>query len=102
MKYVITESQFVKFNKELANVGPLSEVIEEIIGDTLNKPNICDYVVVYIPDTDSGKDLYAVLIMVKIPMYSLDVEITKLIQSYIGIRPIVMVNDNYNCKKPQN
>ena len=96
MKYIITEEQHKKLFNKIGKVeGPLTNTIEEVITDLMDDPNVCDYIVTYV----EGADMYAILVMTNLPMsYTFEKTIKKLIVNYIGITPLVLVNDSYGCK----
>jgi len=103
MKYVITESQFGKIFKREGDEGPLTNVIYSIIEDVLNEPIVCDYVVTYVEGRGDFSEMYAILILTKLPMSSsFERKVANLVKNFIGISPLVLVNDNYECEKPQN
>ena len=103
MKYVISESQFGKIFKRDNNSGPFNKTIYNLLEDTLYDPNICDYVVTYIEGNNNIGDIYAILIVTRLPTSSsFERKIEKLVSNFIGISPLVMANDNYECKKPEH
>lgn len=103
MKYVISESQFGKMFKRDNNPGPFTKTIYNLLEDTLDDPNICDYVVTYVEGSDNIGDIYAILIVTRLPTSSsFERKIEKLVSNFIGISPLVMANDNYECKKPEH
>jgi hypothetical protein len=98
MKYVISESQFGKMFKRDNNPGPFTKTIYN-----LDDPNICDYVVTYVEGNNNIGDIYAILIVTRLPTSSsFERKIEKLVSNFIGISPLVMANDNYECKKPEH
>jgi hypothetical protein len=99
MKYIITEEQLrntiKKFNKEKIERDKMSDVMEELVLRFFeNKTPICDVVAVKVPKTSD----YLVLVLTsKYVGNSTENRIAKYIEDYIGIRPMVLLNQSQNC-----
>ena len=102
MKYIITEQQLKntikKFNKENIERDKLSNIMEELVlrffENTFFESPVCDVVAVKVPKTSD----YLVLVLT--PKYignSIETRIAKYIEDYIGIRPMVLLNQSQNC-----
>jgi len=102
MKYIITEQQLKntikKFNKENIERDKLSDIMEELVlrffENTFFESPVCDVVAVKVPKTSD----YLVLVLTsKYVGNSTENRIAKYIEDYIGIRPMVLLNQSQNC-----
>jgi hypothetical protein len=99
MKYIITEQQLKntikKFNKENIERDKLSNIMEELVLRFFeNSSPVCDVVAVKVLPTPE----YVVLVLT--PNYignSIENRIAKYIEDYIGIRPMVLLNQSQDC-----
>ena len=97
MKYIISEEQLKttikRFDRERANKGKLSQVIEELVLNYFEYP-ICDVIAIKIPNSD----IYAVLILTPQRIRNeVSFEISSYVENYIGIKPMVIIQDSQDC-----
>ena len=99
MKYIITEEQLrntiKKFNKENIERDKLSDVMEELVLRFFeNRSPVCDVVAVKVPKTSD----YLVLVLTsKYHGDSTENRIDNYIDSYICVKPMVLLNQSQNC-----
>jgi len=88
MKYIITESQIKKFNKENINQGKYGKDIDRLVLSYLDSDSICDMVTINVDD------MYSTLILYNGPSpLRLETKLMKFIQEFIPARVFVMVTD---------
>lgn len=88
MKYIITESQIKKFNKENINQGKYGKDIDKLVLSYLDSDSICDMVTINVDD------MYTTLILYNGPSpLRLETKLMKFIQEFIPARIFVMVTD---------
>ena len=97
MKYIISEEQLKttikRFNRERANKGELSQVIEELVLNYFEYP-ICDVIAIKIPNSEE----YVVLILTTQSIRNeVSFKISRYIENYIGINPMVIIQDSQDC-----
>jgi hypothetical protein len=104
MKYIITEQQMrtmtKRFKKDDVDRGELGPAIEELVlnffENTFLKSPVCDLVAIKHPKTSE----YIVLILT--PTFQgnqIESRIARYIENFIGVNPMVMVNQSQNCDK---
>ena len=90
MKYIITESQIKKFNKENINQGKYGKDIDRLVLSYLDSNSVCDVITINIEDGD----MYSTLILYNGPSpLRLETKLMKFIQEFIPARVFVMVTD---------
>ena len=88
MKYIITESQIKKFNKENINQGKYGKDIDRLVLSYLDSDSICDIVTINVDD------MYSTLILYNGPSpLRLETKLMNFIQEFIPARVFVMVTD---------
>jgi len=97
MKYIISEEQLKttikRFDREKANKGKLSQVIEELVLNYFEYP-ICDVIAIKIPNSEE----YVVLILTTQSIRNeVSFKISRYIKNYIGINPMVIIQDSQDC-----
>ena len=99
MKYIITEEQLKKvikkFNKENANSDKLSDVMEELVLRFFeNRSPVCDVVAVKVPES------YEYIVLILTPNFHgnrTEYRIADYIDNYIGVKPMVLLNQSQSC-----
>lgn len=88
MKYIITESQIKKFNRENINQGKYGKDIDRLVLSYLDSDSICDIVTINVDD------MYSTLILYNGPSpLGLETKLMKFIREFIPDRVFVMVTD---------
>lgn len=91
MKFIVTESQIRKFNKENLNKGKFGDAIEQIILTYLEPSSICDMAVF---QSENDKDFYIGLIIFNGPSrYDLSGKLEKFVKQFIPLNIMIMVSD---------
>jgi nucleoid-associated protein YejK len=98
MKYIITELQIdstvKQLNKDKAEKGKLSKIIEELALSFLGDKEICDIVAT---ETD-----HTYILLILIPEwigYKVDEKLEKHIEDFLGINVMVIVANSKDCER---
>ena len=90
MKYIITESQIKKFNKENINQGKYGKDIDRLVLSYLDSNSVCDVITINIEDGD----MYSTLILYNGPSpLRLPTKLERFIKEFIPVKIFVMVTD---------
>lgn len=91
MKFIVTESQIKKFNKENLNKGKFGDAIEQVILMYLEPYSICDVAVF---QSEHDKNFYIGLIMFKgSSHYNLGGKIERFVKQFLPVNIMIMVTD---------
>jgi hypothetical protein len=98
MKYIITELQIdstvKKLNKDKADKGKLSRIIEELALNYLEDKEICDIVA-----TETNHSYILLILIPDWIGYKVDEKLEKHIEDFLGINVMVIVSKSEDCER---
>ena len=100
MKYIITETQLRKFNKENLNQGKYGKDIDRLVLSYLDSGSVCDVITI---KSDNNSNLYITLILYNgHSSINLKTKIERFIEEFIPVTSMVMISDLISSKGCQD